>query len=447
MRATIGKPKVAALGFVVCLAALTCACGSRTTPATLPVPLPSTPEPPPSPRAPTAPPRGSDPLDCALITEPGNAIATVALTDRVDSSNAPYPSNESERLLFRQLYETLIRVDCNGRARPGLAASWRLDADGRTWIVSLRESAQFSDGTAVTASNVRASWMRDGNSDELRPQVSRLVQSIVAVDDRTLAITLRRQRSDVPLALAHTDLAIAKAAADAPRPLGTRSAPSIRFVDAAGDARDLLDQAVDLLLTRDPAALAYAATLPQFQSVPLEWQRIHVLLTPSRAPSFSESARQALAGDAVRGDARSAMGPFWWEMLQDCAVAPYSTETREGPIVPRVVHDTADRVARDLAERLVGLNLYRRPTGLTGAPLAAARRRGRDAGYLMSVARRPLDPCREIQSVMDDVPWLDPATIVPLVETRLWAIVRRGRSGVVAEWDGGLLIAGASGPR
>ena len=34
-----------------------------------------------------------------------------------------------------------------------------------------------------------------------------------------------------------------------------------------------------------------------------------------------------------------------------------------------------------------------------------------------------------------------------LVETRLQAIVRRGRSGVTAEWDGGLVIAAVHSPR
>jgi hypothetical protein len=52
-----------------------------------------------------------------------------------------------------------------------------------------------------------------------------------------------------------------------------------------------------------------------------------------------------------------------------------------------------------------------------------------------------------MEAAMDGARWLDPATIVPLVETRLQAIVRRGRSGVIAEWDGALLIAGAGDPR
>ena len=495
----------AALASLVCLQAMTWACSSRTQPAAPVAQQPdrsseptstvtSTPGPPVSPPAATAglPQAGS--VACQLISDPGEPVATIALSGGIDPANAPNPSNESERLLFRQLYETLFRVDCLGRLRPGLAASWRLDANGRAWIVTLRENARFSDGSPVTAADVRASWIRDGIGDELRPRLSRLVESVAAAGDRTLAITLRSRRVDMPLSLAHPDLAIAKRVPDSPWPLGTRAAriapggqtpvtraatvitiardnlPAIRFLVGPGDPRDLLDQGVDLLLTRDPAALDYAATLPQFQSVPLPWQRTYVLLTPGRSrssPFLSEDARQILAGDAVRGEARGARGPFWWQMLQDCEVAP-SPPRGQSPPIPRIVYDASDGAARDLAERFVGLarasgpaatafldallpdrprRTYQRAAGLNGEALALARRLGNDAGYVMSLDNRPVDACRDLQALMDGARWLDPETIVPLVDTRLRAIVRRGRSGVEAEWDGGLVIAAVDDPR
>jgi hypothetical protein len=440
-----------------------------------------------------------------LIAEPGEPIATVGLGERVDPAHAPRPSNDSERLLFRQLYETLVRVDCDGRVGPGLASSWRLGESGRTWIVTLRESARFSDGTPVTSGDVLASWTRDGRGGELRPQVSRLVESVATAGDRVLSVTLRSRRVDVPLVLAHTDLAIAKAVPAERWPLGTRSAriapdaetpastgpqvitlmrapmgsasfdpnnlSTVRFlVDPGRDRRDLVDGGVDLLLTRDPAALDYAGTLPQFLSVPLAWQRTHVLLTPGRARtsrSLSADGRQALADDAVRGEARGAEGPFWWQALPDCEVAPRRSD-QSAPTTGRIVYDSADPAARDLAERFVGLasasgpgaaeildalfpdrpgRTSQRATGLTGEALTLARQRGNDAVYVMSLDHRPLDPCRELQGVVDDARWLDPETIVPLVDTRLQAIVRRGRSGLTAEWDGGLLIASAVGGR
>jgi hypothetical protein len=291
--------------------------------------------------------------------------------------------------------------------------------------------------------------------------------------------------------LAHPDLAVAKRVADSPWPLGTRSSrlapagdgargiaaseltisrdhlPPLRFLVAPGDPRDLLDAGVDLLLTRDPATLGYAATLPQFQLAPLAWLRTQVLVTAGRSrlsPSRSEDARQALADDAVRGEARGAQGPFWWE--SGCHLAPLAAAPTQSP-TPRIVYDANDGAARDLAERLVGLVrasgpaattfldallpdrprlIFERASGLTGEALATARRLGTDAGYVVSVESRPLDPCSELAALMERVRLLNPLTIIPLVDTRLQAVVRRGRSGITADFNGGLVIGAENGP-
>jgi hypothetical protein len=336
----------------------------------------------------------------------------------------------------------------------------------------LREDPRFADGTPVTATDIVASWSRVGDT-ELHPAARRIVQAVVAVDDRSVAVTLHRQAADAPIALAHPDLAIMKRVADSPWPLGTRSArietghepatikgasvmtitrggaAPLRVIAATGDARDLLDADVDLLLTRNPAALDYAGTLAQFERVPLAWQRTYLLLTPARtrpSPALTADARQALAVDAVRGDARGAQGPFWWEMPAGCA-ATLAAPRAPSTAVPRVVYDANDAAARDLAERFVGLRHYPRAIGLAGQALAQARRLGGDAGYVVSVESRPLDPCRALQVLVESAPWLDPATITPLVDTRLHAIIRRGRSGLSAEGDGGMILAGATSPK
>jgi Bacterial extracellular solute-binding proteins, family 5 Middle len=444
---------------------------------------------------------GNRTVDCRLILEPGQPIMSIALGDRVDAANAPHPSNESERLLFRQLYESLVRVDCDGRMQPALASAWRFDAATLKWIVTLRENARFSDETPVTAAAVVTDWTIGGLGIDLRPEVSRIVHSIIAVDDRTLEITLRNPSGDAPLSLAHTDLAISRRVPSSVWPLGTgpyRIAPqgeaatparpssitlvraarnsaapnttnnltSLRVLVAPGrDARDLLDEGVDLLLTRDPTAREYAATLPQFVSAPLAWQRTHVLLAPRRsttARNLSIEEREALAHDAVRGEARGAMGPFWWQSLQGCEGLSAQPPAQPAVTTGRIVYDGNDTVARDIAERLVGLvrvssppataildallpnrpgRTYERATALTGEALALARRRGNDAANILALDARPLDPCREMQVVMEKVGWADAQTIVPLVDTRLQAIVRRGHSGVTTEWDGGLLLA------
>ena len=171
-----------------------------------------------------------------------------------------------------------------------------------------------------------------------------------------------------------------------------------------------------------------------------------------------------LADDAIRGEARGARGPSWWEMSTDCDV-PRMAPLSRSPPAPRIVYDAGDAAARDLAERFVGLvraapganglldallpdrprRTYQRATGLADEALALTRRLGTDAGYIVAVDSRPLDACRDLEALMESARWLDPETVVPLVETRLHAVVRRGRSGVTSEWDGGLVLAGVKG--
>jgi len=389
-------------------------------------------------------------------------------------------------MVFRQMYETLVRVDCNGKIQNRLASSWTLDAASHAWLVTLRDNAQYADGTPMYAADVISGWSM-ANSNELRPEVRNIVETVVAIDQRTLSITLKYHRPDGPAALAHTDLAIAKRVPGQLWPIGTRAvriasngqttpagesvitliqtnnSDSMRFFVASGrDSRDLLDQGVDLLVTRDTNALNYAATLPQFMSVPLAWQRVYVLLTPGRPhalPPLAIEARESLAHDAVRGESRGAMGPFWWESLSDCQIP--SSQTSVPSSSGRVVFDAADSVARDLADRLVGLagtsgpgtaaildtllpdrpaRTYQRASGLTDSALNMTLRRGDDTSYIVSIDRHPLEPCRELRSLVDAAGWLDPETMVPLVDTRMKAVVRRGRAGLNAEWDGGLLL-------
>ncbi len=76
-----------------------------------------------------------------------------------------------------------------------------------------------------------------------------------------------------------------------------------------------------------------------------------------------------------------------------------------------------------------------------------ARRQGADAGYVLSVDTQPIEPCRDLQVLMEGSRWLDPAALVPLVETRLRAVVRRGRAGITTESDGGVVLTSAGGAR
>jgi hypothetical protein len=481
-----------------------------------PPPVVAAPEPP-APAVEIVPPAAAAPVvpACSLVPERGAPIRTVALNGPIDATHAPYPRNDSERLLFRQVYDTLVRVDCEGRVGRGLASTWRFDPTGPTWVLTLDSEARFSDGRRVTSADVLSAWGEPGRGAALRPWVRRFVRSMVAVNARVIGITLHDPDGEESLrALANPALAIARREPGVPWPLGTTG---LRVIDqqpvvgevitlerhdgeglapAAGmngrvqflvggdaDPRDRLDQAelpgpqVDLLVTSDPAVLSYAAALPAFRAAPLGWFRTHVLLSPAREPVrgsgqavIASEAREEMATDAVRSEARGASGPFWWQLPAACSPGvPYrrSRPVSADGYAKRVVFRADDPVASGLAARLVALTGFADPervtltralfpmgasgmvaVGLSETDFERALADGLDSGYVLPLAGRPFGSCQEARVLTSRAAWLVrsaaalDAAVVPLVDTRTRAIIRRGRSGIAVDWDGALLLDG-----
>ncbi|MGH7552076.1 MAG: ABC transporter substrate-binding protein, partial [Longimicrobiales bacterium] len=94
------------------------------------------------------------PVGSQVQSPPREGLIVVGLEGAVDPANAPRPRNRAERLVFSQVYETLVRVDCEGRVVPGLAESWIRQPRGDEWLFTLRGDARFHDGAPVTARDV-----------------------------------------------------------------------------------------------------------------------------------------------------------------------------------------------------------------------------------------------------------------------------------------------------
>ncbi len=62
--------------------------------------------------------------------------------------------------VLRDLHEGLVTVAADGTLVPGLAASWSVSEDGRTWQFELDPEAKWSDGEPITAADVMAGWKR-----------------------------------------------------------------------------------------------------------------------------------------------------------------------------------------------------------------------------------------------------------------------------------------------
>src|SRR5437762_14128720 len=136
------------------------------------------------PLPPPAPAPGDTTCSIAAGRTAARDTVRLAVTDPVDPGHAPLPRNDAERLVFGQLYESLIRVDCQGRPLPGLAAAWE-QAPGDRWAFTLRDNARFWDGAPVSARDVLASW---------RSHDATLAASLTVTGDRSFTVAA----SDAP---------------------------------------------------------------------------------------------------------------------------------------------------------------------------------------------------------------------------------------------------------
>ena len=59
--------------------------------------------------------------------------------------------DESSQMLITNLFEGLVRISSDGNIKSGMAESWDISQDGKTYIFHLFEDTQWSSGTPVTA--------------------------------------------------------------------------------------------------------------------------------------------------------------------------------------------------------------------------------------------------------------------------------------------------------
>jgi oligopeptide transport system substrate-binding protein len=68
--------------------------------------------------------------------------------------------SESALNVARDLFEGLTALDGDGNVIPAAANAWQMSADGRTYEFTIRPSARWSNGDALTAEDFAAGWRR-----------------------------------------------------------------------------------------------------------------------------------------------------------------------------------------------------------------------------------------------------------------------------------------------
>lgn len=142
----------------------------------------------------------------------GVSGARVAIDLDADTLDPAGQTNPTIASIVDHMAETLVRANTDGSLGPGLARSWTVSADAKTFIFDLRPDVVFHDGSPLTA-EAAAGSLRRFLGAQLRvplraPFDASLVDTVSAVDPKTLRVTLK-QTSRVFLAkLSATELAI-----------------------------------------------------------------------------------------------------------------------------------------------------------------------------------------------------------------------------------------------
>jgi hypothetical protein len=378
-----------------------------------------------APPAPPPAPAASGPsASCLLATDSTGPTRTItaAFDDPADARRARLAAT----------VDAPVRLDCEGHPLPGLAVAWSRDTSGKFWTLELGEPSASDSIAHWTAAALAATWRADPDANAALEWGG--VQSLVPLDARRLVVGFSAPVPELPPLFADRALGVARGEG----PAGLEPAAPGR------DLRDAVDRGADLIHTGDPDLLDYARQRPGLTEVPLPWSRSYLLVLPARSPGVGTAVpadtatfRAGLARDAVRTDARVPEAPFWWEQRDACVQRPAPAAGREP--LNAIAYPAADRVARDLAERIVALAGAAELTarGLPADSFAAALRGGSARAFVVAVPRHAAVACRETAG------WPPRVTVVPLIETRPHAVVRRGAPPLVVEWDGALRAADA----
>ena len=112
------------------------------------------------------------------------------------------PQERDIMSIYGLIYETLIVIDDNYLPSPGIAESWDMSSNGRTWTFHLRSGVTFSDGTPLTASDVVATAQAildrangDGSDPGYYANLNYFVDRITAKDDATVEVRTKSGRA------------------------------------------------------------------------------------------------------------------------------------------------------------------------------------------------------------------------------------------------------------
>ncbi len=118
-------------------------------------------------------------------------------------------SDLSSTRIAQDQFEGLTRFNGAGLPEAGLAKTWAVSQDGKSWTFTLRPQIAFSDGTPITSDvfNKALARIRDEKSGSPHASLFAVIKSAEPISPLTLRVTLLNPFPGLPALLAHPAMA------------------------------------------------------------------------------------------------------------------------------------------------------------------------------------------------------------------------------------------------
>jgi peptide/nickel transport system substrate-binding protein len=130
----------------------------------------------------------------ACSTSTGSASGSALNIISAEPTSGLDPNNAVTQTSLRVMelvYDTLLDYDKDGKLVPGLAQKWTPGANGLNYTFTLQNGAKFSDGSPVTATDVKFSLLRAAKGQALGASLADMT-SVDVVDQSTVRINLKK---------------------------------------------------------------------------------------------------------------------------------------------------------------------------------------------------------------------------------------------------------------
>ena len=115
----------------------------------------------------------------------GDQELTIVAAEPQSGLDTSIAVTQASLRLVELIFEPLLDYDENNELIPALAESWEVSDDRLSYDITLRENAMFSDGSPVTADDVRFSLERAAGEGAALESALSVMEGIEVVDERT----------------------------------------------------------------------------------------------------------------------------------------------------------------------------------------------------------------------------------------------------------------------